>query len=296
MRRLLDRLRSKEILVGDGAIGTLLMARGLKPGEPPEVFNLEKIDTIEEIARLYLESGADLLQTNTFGGSPLRLALYSLQDETEEVNRTAVLAVKKVAGDDAHTVGSCGPCGRLLKPLGDVEPKEVYSSFEAQIGVLVENGVDAICIETMTDVHEAKIALEAAKDVDSSVPVIATMTFDPTPKGFYTVMGTSVAECVRELEAAGADVIGSNCGNGAENMVAVARAMKAVSELPIIIQSNAGIPATRGGELVYPESPEFMAEKAKDMVSLGVSIIGGCCGTTPGHVRAIREIVDSARL
>jgi 5-methyltetrahydrofolate--homocysteine methyltransferase len=249
---------------------------------------------VEEIARSYLEAGADLLQTNTFGASPIRLALYSLEERTEEINRVAAEAVKRIAGDRAYTVGSCGPCGRLLRPLGDLEPEEVRSSFLKQIGALVESGVDAVCIETMSDIREARIAVEAAKDVEPTLPVFATMTFDQCPKGFYTIMGASVDDCARELEAAGADVVGSNCGNGSEKMVAIARRMGSVTELPLVIQPNAGMPVSRGGELVYLESPEFMAEQAKALVSVGVSIIGGCCGTTPEHVRAIREMLDSA--
>jgi len=295
MKKLLERLKNGEILVADGAMGTMLMERGLKPGEPPESFNLTRLDVIEEIARLYLDAGADIIQTNTFGASPLKLSLYSLEDKTEEINRNAVLAVKEVVGDHAYISASCGPSGRLLKPYGDTEPEAVYNSFERQIDALISAGVDIICIETTVDLTEATLVIKAAKTASPATPVMATMTFDPTPRGFYTVMGVTIEDAAKGLEEAGADIVGSNCGNGIENMVRIAREFREYSSLPLIIQSNAGIPEIRGNTTVYPETPEFMAEKAKELVLSGVSIIGGCCGTTPDHIRAIRKMVDSMR-
>jgi len=295
MKKLLERLKNGEILVADGAMGTMLMERGLKPGEPPESFNLTRLDVIEEIARLYLDAGADIIQTNTFGASPLKLSLYSLEDKTEEINRNAVLAVKEVVGDHAYISASCGPSGRLLKPYGDTEPEAVYNSFERQIDALISAGVDIICIETTVDLTEATLVIKAAKTASPATPVMATMTFDPTPRGFYTVMGVTIEDAAKGLEEAGADIVGSNCGNGIENMVRIAREFREYSSLPLIIQSNAGIPEIRGNTTVYPEAPEFMAEKAKELVLSGVSIIGGCCGTTPDHIRAIRKMVESMR-
>ena len=292
MRDLLARARDGEILIADGAMGTMLMEHGLKPGEPPESVNLTHPQMLEEVARLYIDAGADIVQTNTFGASPLRLMLGSLEDKTEEINRNAVLAAKKAAENRAYVVASCGPSGKLLKPYGDTEPEEIYGSFERQMKALIAAGVDAISIETMTDLTEATLAIRAAKATSSSTPVMAAMTFDLTPKGFFTVMGTSIQEAARGLEQAGADIIGSNCGNGIENMVRVAKEFRECSKLPIIIQSNAGIPKMLGDQPTWPETPEFMAEKAKELVSSGVSIIGGCCGTTPEHVRALRKMVD----
>jgi len=290
---LLKRLKNGEILVSDGAMGTMLMERGLGAGEPPESFNLTRLPILHEIASLYLEAGADIVQTNTFGASPLKLSFYSLADKTEEINRNAVLAVRKIVGECAYISGSCGPSGKLLEPYGDTSDSEMYDSFERQMKALISADVDIICVETMTDLREATIAVKAAKTVSSSTPVIATMTFDPIPRGFYTVMGINIEEAVKGLTNAGADIIGSNCGNGIDNMIKIAREFREFSHLPIIIQSNAGIPEIKGNTVVYPETPEFMAEKAKELVSLGVSIIGGCCGTTPKHIRAIRKMVDS---
>ncbi len=291
MKDLLERIKNG-VLVADGAMGTMLMACGLKPGDVPESFNLTQPEILEKIASLYLDAGAEIIQTNTFGASPLKLSFYSLDGKTEEINRNAVLAVRKVVGERAYISASCGPSGRLLKPYGDTEPEDVYSSFERQLKTLIHSGVDIICIETMTDLTEATLAIKAAKTVSPSTPVMATMTFDPTPRGFYTIMGINIEQAAKGLETAGADIIGSNCGNGIENMVKIAREFRAYSTLPLIIQSNAGLPEIKGNKTIYPETPEFMAEKAKELVSIGVSIIGGCCGTTPEHIRALCEILN----
>ena len=292
MKKLLERIKHGEVLVSDGAMGTMLMERGLKPGDPPESFNLTHPEILREIANLYLDAGADIIQTNTFGASPLKLSFYSLEGKTEKINRNAVLAVKKVVGDHAYISGSCGPTGKFLKPYGDIEPEEMYHNFGRQIHTLISAGVDIICIETMTDLNEATLAIKAAKAVSQTIPVMATMTFDPTPRGFFTVMGVNIEDAAEGLRDAGADVIGSNCGNGIENMVKIAREFKKYTKLPLIIQSNAGMPEIRGNTTVYPETPEFMAGKVKELLALGVAIIGGCCGTTPEHIKAIRKVVD----
>jgi 5-methyltetrahydrofolate--homocysteine methyltransferase len=293
MKNLLERVNNGEIIVADGAMGTMLMKYGLKPGEPPEVFNLTRQAILEEIAQAYLEAGAEIIQTNTFGGSPLKLSFYSLEDRVEEINRNAVLAVKKVVGDKAYVSGSCGPSGKILKPYGETEEEEIYNSFRKQIEAQIKTGVDIICVETMTDLKEASLAIKAAKSISSDIPVMATMTFDPTPRGFYTVMGTNIEQAARGLANAGADIVGSNCGNGIENMVKIAKELHTCTQLPLIIQSNAGIPEMDGTKTVYPETPEFMAEKSKELIDIPVSIIGGCCGTTPQHIRAIKHTVET---
>ncbi len=295
MEPLLDRIERGEVLVADGAMGTMLFSRGLPHGECPEKWNLERPEVLEEIARLYLEAGADIIQTNTFGCSPLKLAQYSLDNKTEEVNRNAVRAVRKAVDEKACISASCGPCGRLLKPYGDVDSEQVYESFHRQLSAVVAEGVDVICVETMTDLNEARLAIEAAKETSPGIPVMSTMTFDDTPRGFFTVMGVSVRQAAEELAKAGADIVGSNCGNGIENMIRIAREFKKCTALPVIIQSNAGLPETKTDSLVYPETPEFMAEKARELLDMGVNIIGGCCGTTPEHIAAIRKVVDNSR-
>jgi 5-methyltetrahydrofolate--homocysteine methyltransferase len=295
VRGLLERLAAGEQLVGDGAMGTLLLGHGLAPGEPPETITLSRPALLEEIARLYRDAGADLLETNTFGGSPLKLSLHGLDGKTEPINRTAVEATRRAAGDRAYVAGACGPTGRLLEPYGDVSPDAVYDSFRRQGAALIAAGVDCVCVETMTDLAEARLAVQAAKDINAQIPVLATMTFDPTPRGYFTIMGVSVAAAAAGLTEAGADVIGSNCGNGIEHMVAIAREFRRHTTLPLLIQPNAGLPRLVGEATVYDETPEFMAEKARALIDLGVSIIGGCCGTTPAHIAALRRLMGPPR-
>lgn len=290
MRPLRERLQQPGVILADGAMGTMLLRRGLKPGECPERFNLQRSEIIEEIAGLYLKAGAEIVQTNTFGASPLKLAHYRLDAKTEEINMRAVFAARKVIGDRAYLSGTCGPSGRMLDPYGDASPELVFESFLRQLKVLISEGVDLISIETMTDLAEATLAIKAARSVSSSVPVCATMTFDATPRGFFTIMGTSIDQAVEGLTDAGADLIGSNCGNGILNMIEIAKEFLKKSSLPVVIQSNAGIPKIEDGVAVYPETPEFMAEQSRSMLKLGVKIIGGCCGTTPEHVVAMRRV------
>lgn len=293
MKGLLERIAGGEILVADGAMGTMLMERGLETGQAPESFNLTRADVLEEIAREYLAAGADIIQTNTFGGSRMKLSQYSLDEKVKEINENATRAVRRAVGDRAYVSGSCGPTGAFLKPYGDIEPKQMVDVFSEQAGALIEAGVDLICIETMIDLQEVTFAIKGARRVSSSIPVLATMTFDYTPKGFFTVMGVGIEEAAKGLEIAGADVIGSNCGNGIENMILIAEEFKKYTKLPIMIQSNAGKPQLKDNKVCYPETPDFMADKARKLISLGVSIIGGCCGTTPAYIRALRKVVGS---
>jgi 5-methyltetrahydrofolate--homocysteine methyltransferase len=289
MEPILARLKNREVLVADGAMGTMLMQRGLKTGECPEEMNLTQPEVLEEIARLYFEAGSDLIQTNTFGGSPLKLAGYGLDGKAEEINQSAVRSVQAAVNGQAYIYGSCGPTGRILKPYGDSDPEELSEAFTRQMRALVEAGVDLIGIETMTDLQEAAIAIKAARSVSSDIPVMATMTFDKIPRGFYTIMGTSIKDACAGLEEAGADIIGSNCGNGIENMICIAQEFREYSRLPIIIQSNAGLPEHKDGEIVYSETAEFFAEKVPELKAAGVSIIGGCCGTSPDYIRAMKS-------
>jgi 5-methyltetrahydrofolate--homocysteine methyltransferase len=219
----------------------------------------------------------------------LKLAAYGLEGDTEAINRAAVRAVREAVGDRAYVSGSCGPSGRMLKPYGDIEPAAVLEGFQRQIGALVEAGVDVLCVETMIDLAEAKLAIEAARQVSPDIPIMATMTFDATPRGFYTIMGNNVLSVANTLPEAGANLVGSNCGNGIQAMIEIARAFRAATDHPLLIQPNAGLPEMVEGRVVYNETPEFMAEKALELAELGVEVIGGCCGTTPAHTRALRK-------
>jgi 5-methyltetrahydrofolate--homocysteine methyltransferase len=257
--------------------------------------NLDRPEMLEEIAALYVDAGSDLVTTNTFGGSPLKLSQYGLEPKTREINESAVRAVRAIVGTDGFVGASVGPTGKMLKPYGDTGPDAVYGAFLRQVQCLVDAGSDLVLVETMIDLFEAKLAVKAVKDVSPDMPVTAAMTFDPTPRGFFTIMGVSIEQAATGLAEAGADLVGSNCGNGIENMVRIAADFRQCTALPLIIQSNAGLPKTVDGKLVYDETPAFMADKARQLVDLGVSVIGGCCGTTPEHIAAMRKMADSTR-
>jgi 5-methyltetrahydrofolate--homocysteine methyltransferase len=293
MENILDRLQRGDVLVGDGAMGTMLMERGLKQREPPESFNLSQPDILAEIAGLYLNAGAEIISTNTFGASPIRLRQFALETETEAINRIAVAAVRKAVAEKAYISGSIGPSALMLKPVGGANPEEITASFRNQIGALLSAGIDMICIETMTDLAEAVLAVQAVRSLDAKIPIMATMTFGKIPHGYFTFMGNSIRDVVEGLQNAGANIVGSNCGNGMESMVAIAREFKKHAKVPVAIQGNAGLPVAGKNGLIYPETPEFMANKASELIELGVQIIGGCCGTGPDHIRAIRNIVDA---
>lgn len=293
MNNLLKAIEKKKVLVSDGAMGSLLFESGLKQGDCPEALNLSNQGLLKAIASQYLQAGADIIQTNTFGASPLKLSDYMLDSKTEEINRSAVEAVRSVCKGRAFISGSCGPSGKILKPYGDTEPEMVYDSFKRQAKALINAGADIICIETMIDIEEARLAVHAVRAYSEHIPIIASMTFNKTPRGFYTIMGVTIKHACSELGKAGADIIGSNCGNGLEMMIEIAKEFITGTDLPVIIQSNAGLPRYAEGRIIYNESPEFFGDRAGMLVKLGVSIIGGCCGTNPEHIRAIRKCVDS---
>jgi 5-methyltetrahydrofolate--homocysteine methyltransferase len=295
MDDILHRLKSGEVLISDGAMGTMLFHKGLKPGDCPEKINLDKSDILEEIAQQYLGAGAEIIHTNTFGGSPLKLAMYSLDNRTEEINIKAIRAVRHAIGRRAYLSLSCGPSGKILKPYGDTDPEHVYESFRRQLKAALAEGIDMITIETMTDMAEAKLAVSAARSLSDSIPICATMTFDKTPDGYFTIMGVSVEQAVNDLVEAGADIIGSNCGNGIKKMVEIAAEFRKHTDRSVMIQSNAGLPEMKGEVPIYSETPEYMAEECRKLLDLGVNIIGGCCGTTPEHITAIKKVVDGYR-
>ena len=295
MQNIVDRLKNGDVIVGDGGWGTMLMQRGLKHGDAPEMINLSDPGILAAIAELYLAAGAEIITTNTFGGSSLRLQPFSLEDKADEINRTGVEVIRNTAAGQAYVSASVGPTGTLIAPYGKTTPDEVYLSFVRQIKALLTAGPDLICVETMTDLQEAVLAVRAARSLSAEIPIMATMTFDEKPRGFFTIMGVSIEKAAKGLEAAGATVVGSNCGNGIEKMVNIARAFKDHTNLPIAIQANAGLPIMRADQTLYPESPDFMAEKAVELLEVGVQIIGGCCGTTPEHIKAFRGLIDNFR-
>ena len=290
---LLDRLAKRKVLVSDGAWGTMLHAKGLGPGDCPEEWNVSHAEDVQSVASAYAQVGSDLILTNTFGGSRIKLAKMGLGDQVAELNEAGARN-SLIAAPDAVIAGSVGPSGEFIEPLSEITAEEMESVFSEQIAAILKAGVKVICVETMTAVEEAACAIRAAKKLDPSTDVICTMTFDETPKGFRTMMGVSPEQAAVKLSEAGADVVGSNCGNGIKAMVEVTREFRRHTDKPILIHANAGIPELIDGKTVFRESPTDMAAQIGALTEAGANIVGGCCGTTPEHIAAMRAVVDAS--
>ena len=284
-----NRLDS-ELLIFDGATGTYLQQHGLEPGGCPELMNADAPDTIQQMARDYFDAGSDIVLTNTFGGNRYRLQHYDAQDRVAELNQLAAAHAKSQANDDQFVAGSVGPTGEFIEPLGNASEADLYDAFSEQIVALEAGGADAVMIETQMVLEEAQIAINAAKE-NTELVVMATMVFDLGPRGFFTMWGTTPEQAAEGLVEAGAEVVGSNCGNGIDKMIDIAKAMRAVTDAKLVIQSNAGIPDIVSGEIVYPESPEYMSERFQTLAEVPVNVLGGCCGTTSEHIRALANTV-----
>lgn len=279
---------AKGVVVFDGAMGTTLLAKGLMKGLCPEEINLTHPEEIKAIHRAYVEAGSDAIETNSFGGTRIKLAKSGFGDRVEELNVLAAQLARQAGGDQVIVAGSVGPIGEFLEPVGDISVDEAVASFKEQMQALAKGGVDVILIETMSDLGETKAALRAAREA-TDLPVICTMTFETN---FRTMTGVTAAKAAQSLKEYGAGIIGVNCGFGPKEMETILREMKeAYPEATLMAQPNAGIPQLEGDRVVYPSSPEEMAEYARRYVQLGVKIVGACCGSTPDHIRAIADAV-----
>jgi 5-methyltetrahydrofolate--homocysteine methyltransferase len=289
---ILAEVKSGRILVSDGAWGTFLQKKGLKPGECPELWCVERRAEVLDVARNYIAAGADMIESDSFGGSRFKLEHYGLGDRTAEINEAAARVSREAAGAEKWVIASIGPTGKMLA-AGDVTEEELYAAFKEQAMALAKGGADALCIETMSAADEAGIAIRAARE-NTKCEVICTFTFQRGAKGYRTMMGLSPVQAAQAAVKAGAHIIGPNCGNGMEQMIEIVREMRAAANAtPILVHANAGLPKTVNGADVFPESPEEMAARVKAIVDAGASIVGGCCGTTPAHIRAIRKTVDA---
>jgi 5-methyltetrahydrofolate--homocysteine methyltransferase len=282
----------KGILISDGAMGTMLQGKGLTDGGAPELWNVENPTAIEEVLEEYAAAGANLITTNTFGGTRGRLQMHGLEDRLYELNKAGAEIARKVA--DRHpgcfVMGDVGPSGELMEPMGTMTIDEAKALFADQIKALVAGGVDAILIETMSDLQEVEAAVKAAKEVAPNLPVIVTFSFDTNMR---TMMGVKPAVAVQTLAAEGVRIIGANCGRGVDEMRIIAKELTDARPegVFIITQSNAGLPKLVGGDFIYDGTPEEMAKYALDMKAMGVNVIGSCCGSSPAHTKAMAATV-----
>lgn len=286
---------SGRVLVSDGAWGTFLQKKGMKPGECPELWCVTHRADVLDIARSYVAAGADMVETNSFGGTRCKLQHFGLEDRVVELNQAAASISRDAAGPDRWVIASVGPTG-LMTVMGDVTEDDLYRYFKEQVMALAAGGADAVCIETMSALDEAAAAIRASRD-HTGCEVICTFTFERTLQGEYrTMMGVSPAEAARMAVEAGAHVIGTNCGNGMERMVEIVREMRAAApKTPILVHANAGLPQLVNGVDVFPETPAEMAARVALLVGAGAAVIGGCCGTTPEHIAAIKQAVKALK-
>ncbi|MFH1675611.1 MAG: homocysteine S-methyltransferase family protein [bacterium] len=291
MKKISDEIRDGKLLVSDGAWGTLLMEKGLKPGDCPEYMCLTNRQIVFEIAKGYVDAGSDLISTNSFGANRFKLLHYGLEKRVSEINKAAASISREAAGNSRHVLGSIGPTGKILL-MGDVTEVELYDAFAEQASALEKGGADAALVETMSAIDEAFLAVKAVKE-NTNLEIICTFAFERTPKGEYrTMMGITPSDMAVTLINAGADIIGANCGTGIRNMAGIVKEFRSVSgEIPIMIQANTGKPHFKGDRTIFPETSEYMASIVPELISAGANIIGGCCGTSPKHIRKIAGVI-----
>jgi 5-methyltetrahydrofolate--homocysteine methyltransferase len=289
--KIVDAVKSGRVLISDGAWGTCLQKKGLQPGECPELWCLERPDDVMNVAKDYIEAGADMVESDSFGGTSFKLEHYGLAEKASEINEAAAKISRKAAGENNWVIASIGPTGKMLL-MGDVTEDELYNAFKTQAIAFEKGGADAVCIETMSAVDEATLAVKAARE-NTSLEVICTFTFEKTVNGDYrTMMGVSPSEMAVAMVEAGADIIGTNCGNGIERMIDIVKEIReAAPDMPILVHANAGAPVNVNGIDTFPETPEDMKRQIPALIEAGANIIGGCCGTTPAHIKAMKEAI-----
>ena len=295
---IVERVRAGERLVFDGGYGTMLFAAGLANGACPELWNDTRADVVQGIHRGYFEAGSDIVETNTFGGSRLKLNEYKLGDRTRELNVKGVRLARAAATREGYVAGSIGPTSRLpaeYEPLGDTTDEEYFETFREQAEALAEGGADVFAVETMMFPQEAIAAVRACKAA-AGLPVMATMffQFEELHDRDRTMWGESPAEVAKNLLQAGADVVGMNCGRGPDRAIVIIREMRQVTDAPLVAYPNAGLPVTTGDNVTYELGPEEMARDYPALLDAGAAIVGACCGSNPDHIRRIADVVRAA--
>lgn len=292
--RLLELLSRQDIVMGDGAMGTMLQSAGLTDGSAPELWNVTHPEVVAAIYRGYADAGSNFITTNSFGGTRYRLKLHNLQDRVVELNRAAAALARQTVGDRCLVAGSMGPTGELMEPLGPLTMDAAVEAFAEQAGGLAAGGVDFLLVETMSSLDEVQAAVQGARRA-TDLPVAVTMTFDTN---FRTMMGVTPARAVQTLHEWGVKVIGANCGNGPFEIERVMWEMAHAKPEGVVLmaQSNAGLPRWQGDKVSYDGTPVVMAEYAQRMRALGVRVIGACCGSTPSHLAAMRQALDGPPL
>ncbi len=289
MEDILSRLKSGRVIVADGAMGTMLQAAGLPTGMSPESWLLENPDPVRDVHRAYVEAGANMILTCTFGGTRTRLKRAGLSERVAEVNRRAVEIAREAVVDESYVAGDIGPLGELLAPMGKTTYEQAVEIFAEQAAALAEAGVDVLYIETMSDLKEVQAAVEGARQAGAGIPIFATLSFDRHGR---TNMGVSPEQATEALLALGLDAFGANCGSTLEMTEgAVTKMHQAAPQVPLVVKPNAGKPYTVGRQVMYDATPQDMADYARRFVALGARVVGACCGSAPAHIQAIAQAV-----
>jgi 5-methyltetrahydrofolate--homocysteine methyltransferase len=292
--QIMDSVQQRVFLL-DGGFGTELIKQGFQAGTCPESWNTEKPEAVKGIHQDYYAAGADAVSTNSFGGSAIKLAAYGLGDSCYDFNRKAAELARSVCPDGKYVVGSMGPTGKFLMPQGEYSEEQFENAFAEQARGLSDGSVDAILLETHYDLKEAMCALRGVRRHAPSLPVWVTLTFNQTPRGFFTIMGNSVSDFVSEMEAASIPALGSNCTLDSLQMVELSKDLRAATSLPIIIQANAGQPEIGDdGDVVYTQPLQEYVKHIPEILDGGADIVGGCCGTDPDYIRAMADIIRAA--
>jgi 5-methyltetrahydrofolate--homocysteine methyltransferase len=289
MHRLIEEMIRARPVITDGAWGTQLQNLGLATGECPDSWNLTHPDRVKDVARRYVEAGSDVILTNTFRSNRIALAGYGLAGSAAALSRTGVELSRAAAGSGVKVFASMGPTGTMLM-TGEVGKEEISSAFEEQARAFAAGGADAVVVETMSDMEEARLALAAAQA--TGLPVVVSMVFDSGKEKDRTMMGTTVEQVARELTEAGADVVGANCGLGIEGYIPIGKRLRMATDRPIWIKPNAGLPELVDGAIRYMTGPDAFAAHARLLREAGVHFIGGCCGTTPEFIRVLKSALS----